>query len=95
MLISDEQQAVGKNPAVVLHSGGVFILVTSVQSCLMAAAHTTRESAMAAAGEWVEGEAETRLTGSLDERYEKARQHVVGQGEQMEIILSPIFGSNL
>ena len=75
-----------------LCTDNLYVLVTSVQSSLMAAIHTTRESTMAAAVDWVEGEAETRLTGSLVERYERARQHVVGQGGQMEIILSPIFG---
>lgn len=89
---ADEKEAVRKNPSVELHSGGVLILVMSVQGILMAAAHTTRESAMAAAVEWVAGEAETRLSGSLEGRYEQARRHVEGQGGQMEIIRSPVFG---
>jgi hypothetical protein len=89
---ADEQEAVWKNPSVELHSGGVFILVTSVQGSLIAAVHTTRESAMAAAVGGVEGEAETRLSGSLEERYEKARCHVEGQGGQMEITKSLLFG---
>ncbi len=92
MLISDGQQAVGKNPAIESHLGGVYVLVTSVQGSLMAAVHTTREGAMAAAVDWVEGEAETRLSGSLDEQYEKARRYLIGQGGQMKIIVSPIFG---
>lgn len=58
----------------------------------MAAAHTTREVAMIAAVEFVQDQAETRLTGSLEERYENARHYVVGQGGQMEIIMSPIWG---
>jgi len=74
------------------HLNSVFILTTCVQGSLMAAAHATRESAMAAAVEWVEGDAETRLGGSLEGRYEQARRHVEGQGGQMEIIRSPILG---
>lgn len=58
----------------------------------MAAAHVTREGAMTAAVAWVEVEAETRLNGSLEERYEKARRHVEGQGGRMEIIVSLLFG---
>ncbi len=71
----------------------VYILVTSVQGSLMAAVHTTRESAMAAALDWVEGEAETRLSESLAERYETARRFVEGHGEKMEIIISPEWSS--
>jgi len=58
----------------------------------MAAAHTTREGAMAAAVEWVASEAETRLSGLLAERYEKARRFVVGRGGRMEIVESLPFG---
>lgn len=65
--------------------------VTSVQGCLMAAVHTTRDSAMAAAVDWVKSDAETWFSGSLAERYERAQLYVVGQGGQMEIIGSPIF----
>src|SRR5579875_2880653 len=61
------------------HHAGVYILVTSVQGRLMAAAYATRDSAMAAAVEFVQAEAETWLTGSLAERYERARRHVEGQ----------------
>ena len=70
----------------------VYVLVTVVDDAIMAAVHATRESAMAAAVDWVASEAETRLSGSLAERYEKARRFVEGRGGRMEIIGSPIFG---
>lgn len=48
---------------------------------------------MAAALEWVESEARTQFSGSLEEQYERARRHAVGRGGQMEIIASRIFGA--
>lgn len=51
-----------------------------------------KSTAMAAAVDWVEAEAETRLTGSLDELYQQARRHVKRQGGQMEIVMSPVWG---
>ena len=68
------------------------ILVTVVNASMMAASYTTRETAMATAVDWVEGEAETRLLGSPEVRYKEARRFVEGQGGQMEIIVSLIWG---
>ena len=76
-------------------TGRVSVLITLVDDAIMAAAHPTRESAMTAAVEFVQDEAETRLSGSLAERYERARRHVVEQGGRMDIIASPIFGGGL
>lgn len=80
--------------AALRHQASVYILVTSVQGSLMAAAHTTREAAMIAAVDWVEAEAETRLTVSLDERFQQAHRHVIGQGGQMAVLVTPIFGDD-
>jgi len=91
MLTDNEQGAIGTSCATEIQTAGVFILTTCVQGSLMAAAYTTRESAMEAAVGWVEGEAETILSGSLGKRYEQAWRHVEGQGGQMEIILSLVF----
>ena len=85
------QQAETDQRASDLRTDNLYVLVTSVQGSLMAAVHTTREGAMAAAVDWVQGEAETRLTGTLIERYERARRFVKGQGGRMEIILSPVW----
>ena len=73
-------------------AGRVYVLVTVVDDAIMAAVHATREGATTAAVEWVASEAETRLSGSLAERYEQARRFVEGRGGRMEIIGSPIFG---
>lgn len=93
--IADRKTEVEKHvrAAALRHQAGVYILATSIQGSLMAAAHTTREAAMAAAVEFVQGEARTQFSGSLEEQYERARRHVVGQGGQMEIIASRIFGA--
>lgn len=72
-------------------AGRVYVLVTVVDDAIMAAVHATREGAMTAAVDWVQGEAETRMDGGLDERYEKAQRHVERQGGQMEIVSSPLF----
>ena len=95
MLTDNEQGAIGTSCATEIQTAGVFILTTCVQGSLMAAAYTTRESAMATAVEFAQGEAETRLSGSLAERYEKARRHVEEQGGQIDIIVSPIFRDGL
>ncbi len=74
-----------------LYSNEVHILVTSVVGSLVAAAHTTCQGAMAAAVNWVEGVAETRLNGSLKERFERACRHMAGQGERIKIVSNPIL----
>lgn len=92
MPTDNRQKAARKDCAVEIQTLGVFILTTCVQDSLMTAAHTARGSAMEAAVAWVEGEAEARLRGSLEEQSEGARRFVEGRGGQMEIIGSLLLG---
>ena len=74
-----------------IQTAGVFLLTTCVQGSLIAS-HQTREGAMAATVDWMEGEAETRPSGSLAVQYEMPRRQVGGQDGKMKLVWPPIFG---
>ena len=62
------------------------ILATVCQGVTMTAQFLGEREAMEAAVNWIEGEAQTRLTGDLRTRWLKARAWWTGQGGTIEII---------